>query len=798
MTLLRGAQRAWASSTAAGEHPSPCPQWEGPPPAPVPDHAAYVIFTSGSTGRPKGVVVTHRAIVNRIRWGERAYPLRSDDAVMQGASIGFDFSVWEILAPLAAGARLILPGPEAARDPLAMAAELADTRATIAHFVPSLLSVFLDTGRVAEASGLRLVFAGGEALPLELARRFRAASPAALWNQYGPTEATVDATFLPCDDAALAASPGTVPIGRPIANLECRVAGPGALFGAESAPAGVPGELLLAGDGIARGYLGRPGLTAERFVPVGWAGSVGARAYRTGDLVRWAAWTGSPALEYPVLEYLGRIDDQVKVRGIRIEPGEIERVLAAMPGVREAAVLASQDKTGETRLVAYVVPASGPAAPEIDAAALAAFAAERLPAAMLPSAWVLLAEMPLSAAGKLDRRALLERFRAIPEARGRRRAPRRAADARGSGDGRGSWAEVLGREPGSVGVEDDFFALGGHSLLATRLVARLEARLGLAVPLRHGVRTSDAGGAGRGAGGDSCAELGRARAPAGPRGRRPVAATCRFPSARSGCGCWRRSIQSSTAHNVSGSLRLSGEVSAAAIAASLSEIVRRHEVLRTTFHATADGPRQRIGPARPVALPVVDLGALGRGEPRARGAALRARGGWAPLRPRARAAARRPPAAARPAAAGAAAAQPAAPGLRRLVDRRAARRAGGALRRRSLGGRPSPLPELPFQYADFAAWQRRWHGGERLSDAARLLAAAAGGRAAGARAAHRPAAAGGADHARRQRLRRELPRGPRGGRARALAREERRHALHGAARGPLGARLAALGPEATW
>ncbi len=704
---------------------------------PHPDQAAYVIFTSGSTGRPKGVVVSHRAIVNRICWGGEAYPLRPSDAVMQGAAIGFDYSVWELLAPLAAGARLVLPTPGASRDPLALAAELADSRATIAHFVPSLMAVFLDaavpdpafpgTGLLGAATGLRLVFAGGEALPAELARRFRAASPAELWNQYGPTEATVDATFLRCDDQALAAGPGTVPIGRPIANLEVRVAGPGALFAGESAAAGVPGELLLAGAGLARGYLGRPAATAERFLPAAWARGEGARAYRTGDLVRWAEVPTGGVLEYPVLEYLGRIDSQVKLRGIRIEPEEVERVLAAAPGVGAAVVLAREDG-GETRLVAYLVPAATPAPTTVaagpDVAALRAFAAERLPEAMVPAAFVLLPALPLTATGKLDRRAL-----PAPEWRGvaaERLAPRTAAEEAMVS----LWAEVLGRPPESIGVEDDFFALGGHSLLATRLVARLGARLGTAVPLATVFdRPTPAALAA------AVAELGRGE-------RLPdlelVPRHGDLPLSFSQERLWvlARLDPQSTAYNIAGSLLLTGEVSAAVLRRSLSEIVRRHEVLRTTFHPTPDGPRQRIGLAVPVQIPVVDLCGLG-GEAREREARRCATGVAAhrfdlehgPLLAcrlllldvhprRSRLLLNQPHIVSDGWSIGILLAELAAlyPWFSQGFSQGFAQGFSQGSTQGPAAGRPSPLPELAFQYADFAAWQRRWHGDERLAD----------------------------------------------------------------------------------
>ncbi len=417
-----------------------------------PMQAAYVIFTSGSTGRPKGVVVEHRAIVNRLAWGQRAYPLEPADRVALIASIGFDFSIWELFAPLVVGASVVLP---AAEDVLALAVELEATGTTVAHFVPSVLQALVETGRLAALGQLRLLFAGGEALPRELARRVVAETGARLWNQYGPTEATVDATALRCEPEALAAGPAVVPIGGPIDNLRALVCGPDGRL----QPLGVPGELVLGGVGLARGYLARPGLTAERFVPDPEAANPGQRRYRTGDRVRWGP-SGA-------LEFLGRLDQQVKLRGVRIELGEVEHALRQLPGVREAAVLLAGEGSA-ARLVAYFVG-------EAEGAELAAALARQLPEVMVPGLFVRLEGLPRSAAGKLDRRALP--------------APAEPAAVPGA-PLEGEVEEVLGELFGQllghprVTAGDDFFALGGHSLLAARLVHAIGARLGVAVPLR--------------------------------------------------------------------------------------------------------------------------------------------------------------------------------------------------------------------------------------------------------------------------------------------------------------------------
>ncbi|HEX2189334.1 MAG TPA: amino acid adenylation domain-containing protein, partial [Longimicrobiaceae bacterium] len=309
-----------------------------------PEQLAYVIYTSGSTGRPKGVAVPHRALAAYLAWMQDAFPLAAVDRVLQRAPAGFDASVWEFWAPLASGAALVVAPPEAGRDPAELLRVLERERVSVLQLVPSLLHPLLEQPRVAESCRtLRLLFCGGEALPAEAAARARAATGAEVVNLYGPTEATIYAT-----SHVFAGERGaTVPIGRATSGARTHV------LDAEGAPvpAGAPGELHLGGAQVARGYLGRPELTAEKFVPDPFSDEPGARLYRTGDSAR--------ELESGALEYLGRIDHQVKVRGFRVEPGEVEAALREQPGVREAVVLAREDRSGERRLVAYLLPESG-------------------------------------------------------------------------------------------------------------------------------------------------------------------------------------------------------------------------------------------------------------------------------------------------------------------------------------------------------------------------------------------------------------------------------------------------------
>ncbi len=444
----------------------------GRAPAPGdPAALAYVLYTSGSTGRPKGVGIPHQGIVNRLLWMQEMYGLGPEDRVLQKTPLTFDVSVWELFWPLSVGARLVLAEPEMHRDSRYIAGLIREREITTVHFVPSMLQPVVEEPAFPACRSLRRVICSGEALPAPLAARFLARSEAELHNLYGPTEASVDVSYWACRRSWTGAS---VPIGRPVANTIFAVAD----GEQREAPAGVPGELYLGGVQLARGYVGRPDLTAERFVPDGLTGLAGERLYRTGDLARWRP-DGA-------VEYLGRIDQQVKIHGFRIELGEIEAVLAGHPDVREAAVAVVGEEGGR-QLAGYVVPVEGR---RLDLEALGSHLRRSLPEYMVPALWVELAALPLTASGKLDRRAL-----PAPERRsgagGAPSTPAERALAR-------VWAEVLGVP--EVGLHDGFFLLGGDSIQVLQAV-RLAAGEGLRLTPRDFFRHP------------TLAELARAAAP---------------------------------------------------------------------------------------------------------------------------------------------------------------------------------------------------------------------------------------------------------------------------------------------
>ncbi|MBQ7806964.1 non-ribosomal peptide synthetase, partial [Rhodococcus sp. (in: high G+C Gram-positive bacteria)] len=521
-------------------------------------NTAYVIYTSGSTGRPKGVAVTHAAINNQLQWMNAEYGLSASDIYLQKTATTFDVSLWGFFMPLQVGATLVVATPDGHRDPIYVANKIAELGVTITDFVPSMLTLFTANAPAGSCDSLRHVFVIGEALPPETSSAFRELCGAGLHNLYGPTEAAVSVTYY----EAVATDTTSVPIGMPQWNTQAHVLD-GQL---RPTPIGQPGELYLAGVQLARGYVGRPDLSSDRFVANPY-GTAGERMYRTGDLVR--------RREDGNLDYIGRTDFQVKFRGQRIELGEIETVLLAHPDVSQAVVLVTVTPTGD-QLVGYVVPGPGR---NIDAAVLSEFAGRSLPSYMVPAALMVLDALPLNTSGKLDRAGLPEPvFASAKQYREpRTEIERIVADV---------FADVLGVE--RVGIDDDFFELGGNSLVATQLVTRVGSALGVQLGVRELFESTTV--ATLAARAESVAGNARQLTPLIAKPRPEV-----VPLSLAQQRMWfiNRLDPSTPAYNLPFTVRLTGSVDPSALHAAVMDLLERHESLRTIY-PDVDGTAQQL------------------------------------------------------------------------------------------------------------------------------------------------------------------------------------------------------------
>jgi amino acid adenylation domain-containing protein len=660
---------------------------ERPLTAVTPDNLAYVIYTSGSTGNPKGVLISHRSINNRLLWTNHTFPLSSGDRLLQKTPYTFDASIWELFAPLLAGAVVVMARRGGHQDPSYLAQTVAEREITILQLVPSMLRVFLQQEGVAQSCRtLKRMFCGGEALPADLRDHFYRLLEGDLINLYGPTESAIDAAGYQCERD----NPGPmVPLGRPLTNIQIFILD----RHLQPAPIGVGGELHIGGIGLARGYLNRPDLTAAGFIPNPFATTPGARLYRTGDLARY--------LPDGRLEFLGRLDHQVKLRGFRIEPGEIEATLRAHPAVQEVVVQARATRTADKELVAYVVPSNGFEQSAL-VKALQQSAREKLPEYMVPAAFVVLEELPRTLSGKIDLRALPQPDRKVQESDEESGARTPIAEVVA-----GIWSEVLGLD--HVNQFDDFFELGGHSLLVTQVMARVREAFGVDLPLRDFFEARILN--------QLATMIDAALKTKHNLTSLPIQRAERFehlPLSFAQQRLWflDQMEPGNPFYSIPAAVRLKGELDVAALEQTFNEIVRRHESLRTTFIPVDGNPVQVIAPSSIITLEVIDLSELA-GEQREAEAMRRvAEDGRQPfdlmngplLRPL----------------------------LLKLDDDdhlllfsmhhiisdvwsrgvliRELRTLYLAFSRKQ----PSLLPELPLQYADFASWQRHWLRDETL------------------------------------------------------------------------------------
>ncbi|HET7866620.1 MAG TPA: amino acid adenylation domain-containing protein, partial [Burkholderiaceae bacterium] len=688
---------AHAADLPAGLHAevllldAPSPRWQirasanlgDAAPALGPDHAAYIIYTSGSTGRPKGVLVTHGNLASYLHHGGRAYGIRACDRVLHASSIGFDMAIEETLLALSAGAALaVLPTPSlpAIGEFTAFLHEQQVSLMVLPTAYWHEWAAAVALGEAAVPACVRTVLVGGEQAAHERCVEWHAhVGDRVRWvNTYGPTETTVIVTTGP-----FVARGGAPDIGRPVDATRIYVLDDRG----QPVPVGVAGHLHIAGAQVARGYWRRPDLTAESFVPDPFATTPGARMYRSGDLARWNA-DGT-------LQFLGRRDQQVKLRGFRIEPGEIETALARVPGVRDVAVLAREDEPGRQRLVAYL---TGPRVPAPEA--LRSTLARVLPDHMVPAAYVRLESLPLTPNGKLDRQALPapegSAFGAVlfepPQ------GPLECALAT-------LWGELLGHP--QVGRQDSFFELGGHSLLAVQLASRVRSRLGVEVALAQLFAQPRLAGFAQAVAAASASTL-----PAIVPADRSVPIPLSFAQQR----LWfldRLDERAGAAYHVPGGVRLLGALNTAALQAALDRLVARHEALRTSFEPAGDGAVQRVAAAG-IGLPLhpLDLSALAEPQRQQRWQHVAAQEARAPFN-----LAQGPLIRAK---------------LLKLSDTDHVLLVTmhhivsdgwsmgvlvnevSTLYAACVAGRPDPLPALPIQYADFAVWQRRWLEGPVL------------------------------------------------------------------------------------
>jgi amino acid adenylation domain-containing protein len=686
----------------------------------TPANLIYVIYTSGSTGQPKGAMLPHQGVCNCLLWMQERHNLTETDRVLLKAPLSFDSSVWELFWPLLVGASVVVARPGEQRDSAYLAELIARERVTTVHFVPSMFQIFLEEKGIANCDSLKHVVCGGEALSVASIERFyQRGLNGELHNFYGPTETSIGSIDWICDNDT---KRRVAPIGRPIANTDCYLLD----VNLKPVPIGVSGQLYTGGIGLARGYLGRPALTADKFIPHPFSGRPGARLYQTGDVARY--------LPDGNIEFLGRADHQVKLRGLRIELGEIEAALSKHPEIRDSVVIVREDVPGDKRLVAYTVLQQGAAVSSSD---LRLFLKETLPDFMLPSAFVVLDEIPLTHNIKIDRRALPVPGAARSDSDKTYVAPRTPSEEIIAS----IWGHVLG--VGMVGVYDNFFELGGHSLLATQVMSRLCESFQLELPLRTLFESP------------TVAELAQCVEQAGnlvdassaPK-IAPVSRDGELPLSFAQQRLWflDQLVPNSPFYNMPLAVGLSGDLDVSVLERTLSEITRRHEVLRTSFPAIDGEPVQVISPARPVGIAVVDLTGIAE-DARAREVRTRARreaalpfdlangplwrvvllriaddehvllltmhhivsDAWSmgilirEVTTLYRAFAQQPWGG------------HGGPPLQNLSQYTNSR---GSFVGVALRGHPmveeSPLPELTIQYADFAHWQREWLAGEHL------------------------------------------------------------------------------------